>query len=233
MSTPPTSATPAKIFARTASVHIDNACNAFLNDCFKQFGIRVVSLPGDPVASFQHQKFEAGLLRLYDPDAERILDAARNSSSNRRMVMYGIARNAKEALRYSAYGINAVFDEPLERSSVLKVVRATRLLVINELRRYVRVPVVSEALVETPTGQVPVMTVEVSSGGLSIRSRAALPAGESVRLALALPGLPRLSLRAYICWVRATDKVYGLRFDSTDDRRLKVRGWIDEYLETV
>lgn len=224
---------PGKIVARTASIHIDRACNAFLHDCFKQFGIHIVALPGDAAASLQHQKFEACLLRLYDPDAERILEAARTSNSNRRMVMYGIARNTREALRHSSYGINAVFDEPLDRSSVLKVVRATRLLVLNELRRYVRVPMVSEALLESSAGRTPVTTVEVSSGGLSLRSRSPLPTNEPVKVGLELPGVDSMNLRAYICWGRAADKVYGLRFDSGDDRRLKIRHWIDEYLETV
>src|SRR6516225_2087336 len=118
-----------KIVARTASVHIDNTCNAFLHDCFKQFGIHIVALPGDPVAELQTRKFEDCVLRLYDPDAEKVLNAARNSSSNRRMVVYGIARSAKEALRHSTYGINAILDEPLDRPSVMKVVRSTHLLV--------------------------------------------------------------------------------------------------------
>lgn len=230
MSTP---ASTGKIVARTASVHIDKACNAFLHDCFRQFGIHVVALPGDATASFQRQKFEACLLRLYDPEAEKILEAARNSNSNRRVVVYGIARNAKEALRHSSYGINAVFDEPLDRSSVLKVVRATRLLVMNELRRYVRVPVVSEALIETSGGRVPVTTVEVSSGGLSLRSRSALPTNEPAKVGLELPGFASVSLRAYVCWGRTSDKVYGLRFDTGDERRLLVRSWIDEFLESA
>src|ERR1700748_3681599 len=131
---------PARITARAASVNIDNACNAFLHDCFRQFGIHVVSLSGDPIAQLNRQKFEACVIRLYDPDAEKILHAARNSNSNRRIVIYGIARSTQEALRFSKYGINAVLDEPLERQSVLKVVRSTHLLVIHELRRYVRLP---------------------------------------------------------------------------------------------
>ena len=135
---------PGRIMAKAASVNIDNACNAFLHDCFRQFGIHVVSLPGDPVALLNKQKFEACVIRLYDPDAERILQAARNSNSNRRIVIYGIARSTQEALRFPKYGINAVFDEPLDRQSVLKVVRSTHLLVIHELRRYVRIPVVAD-----------------------------------------------------------------------------------------
>src|SRR4029077_14609256 len=171
MSTTTVAAISGKITARVASIHIDPACNTFLNDCFRQFGITVVAADGDPILQLNRQKFEACVLRLYDPEADRILKAARNSASNRRMVIYGIARNTQEALRYSNYGINAVLDEPLDRQSVLKIVRATHLLVIRELRRYVRLPVVSQAEIDTGSN-VPAMvtTVEVSSGGMSVRS---------------------------------------------------------------
>src|SRR5689334_7636666 len=196
MSSTSVAAIPGKIAARTASIHIDPACNAFLADCFRQFGISIVPIEGDPVAVLNRQKFEACVLRLYDPDADRILKAARSSSSNRRMVIYGIARNTQEALRYSNYGINAVLDEPLDRQSVLKIVRATHLLVIHELRRYVRIPVVSQAEVELNSrGTAQVTTVEVSSGGMSVRSVTPLPKSDPVRLLLSLPGLEKLSVR--------------------------------------
>lgn len=234
MSSTTVAAISGKITARIASIHIDPACNAFLNDCFRQFGISVVPAEGDPAAIFNRQKFEACVLRLYDPDADRILKAARNSPSNRRLVVYGIARNTQEALRYSSYGINAVLDEPLDRQSVLKVVRATHLLVIHELRRYVRIPVVSQAEIDSGNRvPAPATTVEVSSGGISVRCSTPLPKSDPIRLLLALPGMEKLSVRAFICWYRETDKVYGLRFDSSDERRLKVRGWIDQYLEIV
>jgi hypothetical protein len=224
---------PGKIVARAASVRIDNACIAFLHDCFKQFGIHVVPLPGDPVLAFNRQKFEACVLRLYDPEVERILKTVRNSPSNKHMVIYGIARSTQEALRYSGYGINAVLDEPLERQSVLKVVRATHLLVVHELRRYVRLPVIAEASIDNGRGSVTAMTVEISSGGMSVRCQSQLPTGDPISVSANLPGGNRLSVRAYVCWSRPPDKVYGLRFDPTDPRRLKVRDWIDQYLEIV
>lgn len=228
-----TTAAPGKIFARAASVHIDNACNAFLQDCFKQFGIQIVALPGDPALLFSRQKFEACVIRLYDPQAEQILKIARNSPSNRRMVIYGIARNAQESLRYSSYGINAVMNEPLDRQSVLKVVRATHLLVIHELRRYVRVPVMTEADIDTGSGHQHAVTLEVSSGGMSVRCPGPLPASDAIKVSATFPGMEQVSLRAYVCWSRPSEKVYGLRFDPTDERRFKIRSWIDQYLEIV
>ena len=225
--------TPAKLVARAASIHIDDACNTFLYECFKPFGIQLVPLEGDPAGTFHKQKFEACLLRLYDPDAERILEAARSSSSNRGMVIYGIARNTKEALRYSRFGINAVFDEPLERQSILKVLRSSHLLVLNELRRYARVPVVGQALIDTHSGSIAARTVEVSSGGMSVRSSQPLTPASTVTATLELPGTGRFTFRAQVWWARPEDEVFGLRFDPTDDRRLKVRDWIEQYLDNV
>ncbi len=234
MSNPSLAGIPGKVTARIATVHIDPACNTFLGDCFRQFGISVVPVQGDPVAVFQRQKFEACVVRLYDPEADKILKAARGSASNRRMVIYGIARNTQEALRYANYGINAVLDEPLDRQSVLKIVRATHLLVIHELRRYVRIPVITQAEIDSGSqANTPVTTVEISSGGMSVRSDTPLPKSDVFRLLLNLPGLEKLSVRASVCWHRENEKVYGLRFDATDDRRLRVRSWIDQYLEIV
>ena len=233
MSSTTVAAISGKITARIASIHIDPACNTFLNDCFRQFGITVVPAEGDPILLLNRQKFEACVLRLYDPEADKILKAARNSPSNRRLVVYGIARNTQEALKYSTYGINAVLDEPLDRQSVLKVVRATHLLVIHELRRYVRIPVASQVEFDVNGRPVIGTTVEVSSGGISIRCLAPLPKSDAIRLTLSLPGVEKLYVRAFVCWYRESDKVYGMRFDATDERRLKVRAWIDQYLEIV
>src|SRR5207248_11116833 len=137
-----------KVIAKVAGVGLDPDCIAFLHDCFRQFNVHVVAMNGNPVELFHKQKFEACVLRLYGPDVEEILSTARGSASNRRMVIYGIARNTQEALRHSSYGLDVVLDEPLQRQSVLKAVRATHLLVMHELRSYVRMPLLSQACVD-------------------------------------------------------------------------------------
>src|SRR5438309_6488369 len=227
MSSTTVAAISGKITARIASIHIDPACNSFLNDCFRQFGITVVPADGDPILQLNRQKFEACVLRLYDPEADSILRAARNSPSNRRLVIYGIARNTQEALRYASYGINAVLDEPLERQSVLKVVRATHLLVVHELRRYVRIPVVTEVAIDNGARSFHAMTMEVSAGGMSVRCQTPLTSVDAVRISFCLPGAKKITLRSFVCWARPAESYYGLRFDPTDDTRVQVRNWID------
>lgn len=224
----------AKIVAKLAGVGLDESSNTILQDCFKQFGIQVVALSEDAPALLGRQKFEGCVLRLYAPDTEKVLNAARNSTSNRRMVIYGMARNTQEALRFSSYGINAIFDEPLERQGVLRVVRSTHLLVIHELRRYVRIPVVTETTIDVAARRdLLAATVEVSAGGMSVRCPERIPGEEMARLAFALPGEKPIKVRAIICWSRPQENLYGFRFDTSDASRLAVRQWIDQYLELV
>ena len=223
-----------KISAKLASVGVEQTANTFLQDCFKQFGVTLVPVGENFNEVLGRQKFEACVLRLYDAQAEKILAAARNSSSNRRMVIYGIARNTAEALRFSSFGINAIFDEPLERQGVLRVVRATHLLVIHELRRYVRIPVVTETTVDA--GGMKALTgasQEVSAGGMSLRSSSPIPSQDTVRVTFTLPGGKPVKVRAQVCWSRPADNLYGLRFDNTDEARTAVKTWIDRYLELV
>ena len=131
---------------------------------------------------FNRHKFEACVLRLYDPEADRILKAARNSPSNRRLVVYGIARNTQEAFVFGLRNTTRS-GRTLDRQSVLKVVRATHLLVIGELRRYVGF--LFPRRLEIDLGnRAPVMAtaVEVSSGGMSVRCNTPLPKSDPVRL---------------------------------------------------
>jgi hypothetical protein len=220
-----------RVTARIASLNLDAATNGILQDCFKQFGVYIVPVEGDPMALLSKQKFEACILRLYAPDAEKILSATRNSTSNRRIILYGLARSTREALQFSSYGINAVLDEPLEKQSVLRVARATHLLVVHELRRYVRIPVVLEASIQSGTRNLLAVTVEVSAGGMSVRCDSPIVSADLVRIEFALPGQPRLAIRASVCWARDSEKLYGLRFDAADPVRSQVRSWIDQYLE--
>jgi c-di-GMP-binding flagellar brake protein YcgR len=116
---------------------------------------------------------------------------------------------------------------------VLKVARATHLLVLHELRRYVRIPVVVEASIQSGNENLFAMTIEVSAGGMSVRCESPISSSELVRVEFALPSQPKLAIRASVCWSRESEKLYGMRFDAGDPARAQVRNWIDRYLEIV
>src|SRR6202167_6708715 len=135
-----------KAAARPAWVDLQEPFRAMLADCFRQFRIETVLVPGNAAERLQKEKFEACVLKL-GPTAQPMMEAARTSPSNSRMIIYGLGGSAQDAMRFSKYGVNAVFQEPLERHSALKLVRATQMLVLHELRRYVRAPVITEITV--------------------------------------------------------------------------------------
>jgi hypothetical protein len=220
-----------KASARIALIDLKEAPRATLTDCFRQFGIESVVVGLDAAERLKKEKFEACVVPL-GPGAQAIMEAARGSASNSRMVIYGLGGTAQDAMRYSKYGINAIFQEPVERSAALKLVRATQTLVLHEFRRYVRIPVVTEVQVQVnESKKITATTLEVSSGGMSIKSADDIGAGQAVEVSFALLTLPRIWIRGNVSW-RKPKHSFGVRFDTSDDRRRKLKEWIDAYLES-
>jgi hypothetical protein len=220
-----------KTSARVAFVDLKEPARAILSDCFRQFGMDSVAVIGDVPVRMKKEKFEACVLRL-SPETQPVLESLRSSASNSRMVIYGLGGSAQEVMRYSKYGINAVFQEPLERPAVLKLVRATRMLVFHEFRRYVRIPVITEiSLVTNDNHRITATSKELSCGGMSMTSNEEISIGTAVEVSFALLTLPRLWVRGIVSW-RKPNKTFGVRFDPADNRRLRIKEWVEAYLES-
>jgi PilZ domain len=219
-----------KTAARTALVNLPDSPRALLADCFRQYGIETVVMAANAAERLHKEKFEACVLHL-SPGAETVMESARVSPSNSRCIIYGLGGNAQESMRYSKYGINAVFDEPLERPAALKLVRATQTLVLHEFRRYVRIPLMTEVSIVSNDGRrLSASSIEVSSGGMSVKCSEDLPPGTNLEVSFALLTLPRVWIRGTVSWKKP--KAIGIRFEAADERRQKLKSWIDAYLES-
>src|SRR5580700_4805025 len=153
-----------KTAARVALVDLKESSRFLLNECFRQFGIETVVTSAGSAERLKQEKFDACVINL-GPGAEKVMEAARSSPSNSRLVLYGLGGSAQEAMRYSKYGINAMFQEPLERPAAMKLVRATHMLVLHELRRYARIPIMTEVTVVSNDGtRITASSIEISSG---------------------------------------------------------------------
>ncbi len=217
-----------KAAARTAFVGLNESSRALLTECFRQFNIEPVVIHSDAAHRLAKEKFEACVLSLSD-QAESVMEAARSSPSNSRCIIYAVGGSAQQAMRYSKYGINAMFHEPLERPAALKLVRSTRMLVQHEFRRYVRIPVMTEVSLAGDGRRISASSVEMSTGGMSLKTHEEFSLGTSVEISFALMTLPRVTVRGSISWCKP--KLIGVRFDPTDERRSKIKLWIDSYLE--
>src|SRR6266851_9985010 len=175
-----------KVAARAALVDLKESSRFLLTECFRQFGIEAVVTSAGSAERLRQEKFEACVINL-GPGAEKVMEAARTSPSNSRLVLYGLGGSAQEAMRYSKYGINAMFQEPLERPAALKLVRATRILVLHEFRRYARIPVMTEVSLVCADGRrLSTSSAEISSGGMSLKSAEDISAGTNVDVSFAL-----------------------------------------------
>jgi len=218
-----------KAVAKIALVDLHDSTRSTLSECFRQFGIETVIMDGDVADRLQREKYEACVLNL-KAGAEAIMESARTSRSNSRMIIYGLGGSAQDAMRYSKYGINAVFHEPLERQSALKLVRATHTLVLHEFRRYVRIPVITEiSIVSSDSRRFTATSQEISSGGMSMQTEDEVGMGQNVEISFALLTLPRIWVRGTVSWRKG--KNFGIRFDLADERRARVKEWIEAYLE--
>lgn len=220
-----------KFSARAALVDLHDNSRSLLTECFRQFGIDVVPITSDHAPRLTKEKFEACVVRV-GSQAEDVLDSARKSRSNSRMVIYGLGGSVKDAMRLSRFGLNAIFQEPLERPAALKLVKATQMLVLHEFRRYVRIPVITEVSIKTGPDHYNASSVEISSGGMSLKSAEDFTIGQSVELSFALLTLPRIWLKGIVSWHKPAQKMFGIRFDQKDERRLRVKEWVDSYLES-
>ena len=219
-----------KAAARVALVDLKESSRYLLTECFRQFGIETVMVSAGAVERLRQEKFEACVLTLA-PGADKIMEAARTSPSNSRLVLYAIGGTAQDAMRYSKYGINAMFQEPVERPAAMKLVRATHMLVLHEFRRYTRVPIMTDVTVVSNDGhRLSASSVDVSSGGMSFKSAEDMPSGTNVEISFSLLTLPRVTVRGVVTWRKT--KSFGVRFDHSDDRRRKVKEWVDSYLES-
>ena len=220
-----------KASARVALVEVKETARRILAEGFRQFGMEAVPLGMDAPQKFQLEKYDACVVKL-GGSAEPVLQSARSSPSNFRMVIYGLGGNAQEAMSYSKYGINAMFTEPLERQAVLKLVRSTHMLVLHEFRRYVRIPIITEVSVVTADGRRLIATSqEISAGGMSLKCTEELPHNQALEISFALLTLPRIWVKGSVTWRKPQSKSFGVRFDSADDRRFKIKSWVESYLE--
>jgi len=199
-------------------------------DCFKQFRIQTRSISGAIGLQLQQEKFD-GIVLAMSANAAEVLRTARTSPSNRRLLIFAVCKNRKDVLPYTQYGINATLEEPLDRQAVLKLVKATHPLILNEFRKYIRIPIVLQVQVGTEVTNHSGSSCELSAGGMSmVIPSTRLHIGEACSLTFSLPALATVHMNARVCWIRESGHTLGMKFSEGQEGCHQVKKWIDEYL---
>ena len=219
-----------KNIPRVALFDLAEPSARLITECFRQFGIETVTIRPESADRLQHEKFEACVLPLVE-NSGKIIEMARSSPSNSRIVVFGLGGTAQDSMRYSKLCINAIFQEPLERSAAMKLVRSAQTLVLHEFQRYARIPVMTEVgIVMSDGGRITATSQEISSGGMSLKGHHVPERGAAVEVSFSLLTLPRVWVRGEVSWTKP-NKSFGIRFDPTDERRQRLKEWIVAYME--
>lgn len=217
-----------KFFPKIALVQLDRPTIDTLTRSFAQCGVQTVAVAEDFHERLTREQFQGCVLHL-DDHASPVLEAVRSSRSNNRMILYGITSRDADMRRFFKYGVNALLDSPLDRGAVLHAARSTCALLMNELRRYVRIPIVIEVTVESASGRLYGSSREISGGGMSVAltQQAKIDAGK-LRLSFTLPEKSPLTIAAAMCW--HSDAQTGFQFQDSDPGRQTVKDWINSFL---
>jgi hypothetical protein len=213
--------------ACVALVGLDVPTREILSRCFREFGLDSRPMRCDEVERMHLDPYAGCVLCLND-GAARVLEIARSGPANFQMVIYGLAASMTQALRFSRYGINAILDEPLDEEHTMRVLRATYLFVSREVRRYVRVPLITIVTVYAEGRKHIAKGEEISSGGMSIDIAPKLPVGLMVEVELSLPNVCPVRIPASVRWVR--NGRIGVRFDEHATGRQLLKAWTERFL---
>jgi hypothetical protein len=67
---------------------------------------------------------------------------------------------------------------------------------------------------------------------MSLKTDESVSPGVPVEISFALLTLPRIWVKGTVSWHKPAEKMFGIRFDPRDERRLRIKEWVDSYLES-
>lgn len=211
-----------------AIFEVDQQTNSILTECFNQHGVEVSAAKDLDI--FRKEKLEGCVVSLASSNTEEVVAHARSLPWQKRMVIYAVGPTGN-ILGLTKYGINVVLDTPVSRTAAVKAIRGTRLLLFNELRRYVRLPLASPVAVDYGPQRYNATSLEVSAGGMSLEYRQSCPPNNTtVNVAFAVPGAAQVKVPAIVCWIDHKASQFGVRFEPDSQGREPIKAWIEDYL---
>jgi ActR/RegA family two-component response regulator len=187
----------------------------------------------DSIRLLNHRKFDAVIVDLQlGRQSGLILDAVRLSPSNRTVVTFAISGSDAKAAGALRNRSDFLFERPLSTESIRSTLKPAYGLILRERRRYFRCPVsVCVTILRRSMPEVRCDSVNISEGGMAVRTLVPLSAGEEVRVQFTLPDHKDTFLaESRICWWKGSH--LGIRFVSlAPEHKSRLQAWLSRKLE--
>lgn len=180
---------------RALVVDDETAVCELMESVLNSAGMQVLALTRSAEAEsrLREEKFSLVLLDfcMPPPDGAELARRMRVSGFNNRTPLIILSDDLRPAALAEGFdaGANFFLYKPVDRTRLLKLVRATQGAIEQERRRFRRVPVKSKVLVRYGGEEVEGETIDVSLNGLLVCAPRRAPTGAAVRVSLyLLPG---------------------------------------------
>jgi len=203
----------------------DNDAELFLNTLRKvqmemdvELKPHIVPTSAQAGIQLKDRRYDAIFLdmNMPPPDGVEVTKQIRISKLNRTtlvVILTGAQDNGLMARAFQA-GANLFLFKPIDRTRLLRTLRVSSTQIDRERRRVQRVKVQCKVSVESEEGRLDCETLDVSMGGMFVRTKRILPVGSAVNVEMALPSAAQ-TIRASARIVRVVGNEFmGLQFET-------------------
>jgi ActR/RegA family two-component response regulator len=187
------------------------------------------------VGLLNRRKFHAVIVDLQlGEQSGLILDKVRLSPSNRTAVTFAISGSNAEAAAAVKNRSGFVFERPLSAGSIRRTLRPAYGLILRERRRYFRRPIsIQVVILRRAMPEVRCHSINISEGGMAVRTFVPLSPGEEVQVQFTLPGHEiQFLAESTICWWKTGH--LGVRFVSlSQEDKSELQDWLSRQLEEM
>ncbi len=194
----------------------------------EQMQAHVVMDSMQAAARLREERFDAVFLDMRMPLldgielAKRIRSPGLNQSTP--LVMITGDQDHKVMQRAFQAGVNLFLFKPVDRSRLMRLMNAADNFIQSQRRRFTRIKACKGVSIELGERRISGTSLDLSVGGMFVRSSCTLPVGSNVRVGLELhPGKPLVQLAARVVRVCGNDCM-GLQIEKAvqeGDKRLE------------
>lgn len=179
------------------------------------------------------EKFDGAFLDWDTPElnGEQLTKLIRNSKSNSKIPIAMITERHDTHSIANGFKLGVTFflSKPVGVKELGRLLNASRGAMLDERRRYGRIPLRVPVLVTWSDKRVTAQSVDVSAGGLLLSMSQQPPPGTEIEVSFALPGTSRFQLKAEVVRTDALQVAVKFTRVSTEQRE-EMRDFIDRYL---
>jgi CheY-like chemotaxis protein len=176
-------------------------------------------------ARLQNERFDAVFLDMRMPslDGVELTKRIRSSGPNQSTPLVMITGDSDQKVMQHAFqaGVNLFLFKPVDRSRLMRLLNAADNFIASRRVRFTRIKTIKDVSIESGERRITGTSLDLSVGGMFVRSSATFPVGSTVNVGLELQaGKPPIQLSARVVRVCGNDCM-GLQIETAGDEETR------------